>query len=150
MKSIDHSTIYRRLTVTDLMPVQNSAAVVVLRGRIWLTVDGLPDDYFLAAGQRFELAPAMRVMISGEPAASVGIEPMAAMPVEKTSGDFRLATLFHNKLALELQAFAQRIVRSSLPFFTLSRAGTKLRSASERVSEQGSALGRYLSYGRRA
>lgn len=155
MKSIDHSIIYRRLTVTDLLPIQNTAAVVVLRGRIWLTVDGLPEDYFLAAGQRFELTPSMRVMISGEPSASVRIEPLAVMPIEKTSGDHRFvtpifATVFPRKFLSNLKPLAQRPDWFGLPQRTRRFAGTKLRSISERLPEQISALGRYFSYGRRA
>jgi hypothetical protein len=160
MKSIDHSIIYRRLTVTDLLPIQDTAAVVVLRGRIWLTVDGLSEDYFLAAGQRFELTPAMRVMISGEPSASVRIEPLAVMPIEKTSGDLRFvtptfvtlifATLFPGRFLPKLKPLGQWPHWFGLPRRTLRLAGTKLGSTSERLSEQVGALGRYFSYGRRA
>jgi hypothetical protein len=155
MKSIDHSLIYRRLTVMDLMPIQKCAAVVVLRGRIWLTVDGLPEDYFLAAGQRFELTPAMRVMISGEPSASVRIEPLAATPIEKTSGDHRLvtlilATLCPSKFLPRPKPLAQWLDWLGLPQRILRLAGAKLGSIGGRISEQIGALGRYFPYGRRA
>lgn len=46
----------------------------VVRGRIWLTRPGDPDDHFLDAGAALRLAPGGGVLIGAEGAAQIAIE----------------------------------------------------------------------------
>lgn len=43
----------------------------VTRGRVWLTVEGLPEDYWLDAGQTFRLYPGPLVVIEADRQASI-------------------------------------------------------------------------------
>jgi Protein of unknown function (DUF2917) len=138
MKQHHRIKIYQRLTVSDLATVQGPGTVVVLRGRVWLTLDKQPGDYFLTAGQRWELQPADYAAISGEPLASIRVDPVGAPGLIKTApGDPNVEFIRTPQITI--------VGAGRLP--DVGAIHRMVAAGLERLSQQTRAFGRYLSYG---
>lgn len=73
-------------TTLQLRPGQivraESAWLSVVRGRVWVTQAGDPDDHFLAAGQSLRLAAGRRALVQADGAAVVDLA-VAPSPWER-------------------------------------------------------------------
>ncbi len=49
-------------------------------GRVWLTVEGSPDDYFLLAGDRFVVSPGRFTVVEAEQDVSIELRRTPALP----------------------------------------------------------------------
>jgi hypothetical protein len=67
------------LHTEELMRVRGPARLRVLRGHLWLTVDGQTDDHMLASGDRFVLGRGAGALVQAlfAPACAVVVEEAA-------------------------------------------------------------------------
>jgi hypothetical protein len=56
----------------------DGAWLSVVRGRVWVTQAGDPDDHFLSGGQAMRLAPGARALVEADGAAQVALVPAPA------------------------------------------------------------------------
>jgi hypothetical protein len=52
--------------------------VRVLAGRVWLTVEGVPDDHWLAAGESVVVTPGRLVVLEADRASRIVLSPARA------------------------------------------------------------------------
>jgi hypothetical protein len=62
-------TIQAGQVVSGIAPCEHILRVT--RGLVWLTVEGLPEDYWLHAGQTFRLSPGLLVVIEADQQACI-------------------------------------------------------------------------------
>ncbi len=61
----------------EVVKVDAPTTLQVIEGRAWITIDGEPDDWFVAAGERFVIEPGQLALVQADPTCSLAVLPAA-------------------------------------------------------------------------
>jgi hypothetical protein len=64
-------------------------------GVVWLTLEGEPEDYLLAAGERMRIGRGGLALVEGNPAGAIRLIDASSWAVRRTSGIKRLLEFAH-------------------------------------------------------